>query len=168
MSSAGGGDVPPLEEQIRVAMRRAMKDMILSVAQKEEGVTEDEADWLGSLLTELVRRLNALVPRRTDLHRELAAACDVQLLRQMLLHRAIDSSDGLALVAAVCTRLRLLCAPVQDLEVAALERRVGETANVAEGLAELLDGADAIVTEIERLDSEIRQRLVPEETHESS
>lgn len=149
-----------LEAQIHTTMRAAMKKMISEVAAKED-MTDEDADWLAGLVQELVDRMNSLTPSRRDLHEQLATSCDVGLTRQMLRYHAADAKDGAALVGAICGRLRLLCAPAQDEAVRALEARALEAPTLPLGLAELLHGADEVVTEIVRRNSAIWGSLTP-------
>ena len=150
-----GGDraLAALAGQIESAMRRSMHDLIASTVA-QESLTEDDADWLASLLEELRDRINGLTPNRHDFHEQLAGALDVSLARQMLLHGAADASDARALVDVVYGRLRMLCAPVQDVDVEMLRVESLSEPTPARTLATLLCRADAILSFTEALNQQ--------------
>lgn len=145
-------------DQVALAMRRAMHEQIAATAGKS-ALTEADADWLSKLLSELRDRINALTPHRADLHAELAASLDVDLARQMLLHGAAELSDVHGLVGTVVGRLRQLCAPAQDAEVEEMRTAALAEPNPACVLASLLMRADGILTAIEDLNVQVKERL---------
>ena len=76
------GQMKQVGDQIARAMRKAMHEQIAATAEKET-LTEADADWLASLLSELRDRMNNLTPSRADLHAELQSGLDVDLARQV-------------------------------------------------------------------------------------
>ena len=151
-------ELQQLQGQIDLAMRRAMYELISSTVSKEQ-LTEADADWLARLLKELVDRLNALTPHRSDFHEQLERAIDVQLARQMLLHGAADRSDVTGLIAVVHERLRLLVAPVQDADVEDMRSSSLSEEHPARMLAMLLCKADAILGYTEELNRQVASEV---------
>lgn len=98
-------------------MRKAFFELI------EKALSEQQPDpeWITRLYAEMRDKLCALTPRRTDMHKEIHEALDVDLFEQMVRHKAFDPTDLGKLVAFVFGRLQGLCSPWRDGEV--LQRR---------------------------------------------
>ena len=94
-------------------MRKAFFDLI------EKALSEEQPDpeWITRLYAEMRDKLCALTPRRTDMHKEIHYALDVDLFEQMVRHKAFDPADLAKLVAFVFGRLQGLCSPSRDAEV---------------------------------------------------
>jgi hypothetical protein len=94
-------------------MRKAFFDLI------EKALSEEQPDpeWITRLYAEMRDKLCALTPRRTDMHKEIHYALDVDLFEQMVRHKAFDPADLAKLVACVFGRLQGLCSPSRDAEV---------------------------------------------------
>ena len=147
-----------MNEQIEKAMRAAMRDMITEVASKSE-LTDDDAEWLSKLVGEVCERINALTPRRLDMHAELSTCIDVALIKQMLRHGAADSDDVRRLVDTVFDRLAMLCAPSQDETIRAARAECHAQPTLALALARLLDRCNTLLSEIEKLSLPIRTEM---------
>lgn len=147
-----------LQIQIDHALRRAMHERIVETVSKDP-MTASDADWVASLLRELVDRLNGLTPHRADFHEQLERSIDVDLARQMLLHGAADESDMEQLVDVVHARLRMLCAPVQDEDVEELRAAVMGEPTPAHALATLLCKAEGIISFTEALNRQAQEGL---------
>ena len=111
-----------IERAMYSAMEHAFKDVVDSMSSGT--MKESDIDWFVRLCAELRNRLNALTPRRKDLHDQLNNSVDVRLLEQMLKHEAFDHDDFMQLVENIFKRLELLCAPDQDIEIANLKLRI--------------------------------------------
>ena len=151
-----------MEEQIRSAFRRAMRDKIEQTVASP--ASAEDAAWVASLLREMCDRLKALTPRRVDLHTRLDSAIDVALIKQMLVHGAADTSDCTQLCEIVCEWLRMLCAPVQDSQVVELHESL-HAASGSKAVGILLCTADSILTEIEALTKAARDQMSKNYSH---
>ena len=152
------GQMQKVGVQVEAAMKKAMADLISATVSKGK-LTEADADWLAGLLAELRDRLNALTPNRDDMHQELAAALDIDLARQMLLHGAADLADVRGLIQIVHDRLRKLCAPAQDADVEGSRTAALAEPTPARAVATLLTRANDVLREIEELNIQVRQDL---------
>ena len=92
-----------MEDTLRATMHRAFCDALDKISAKPT-LTPADVGWLCTLIEEIVGRMKGLVPRRTDLHKQMDAA--------------IDAREYNAIVNATYDTLALLCAPSQDSEVA--------------------------------------------------
>lgn len=73
-----------------------------------------ETDQLHALLTELVEAIANLTPRRSDLHSELRAEIDVDLIVQMVRHQCLDGAEFYRTTGAVVRRVAGLIAPARS------------------------------------------------------
>ena len=114
-SGSFGGDVwvEGMKRKVELSMRKAFFDLI------EKALSEEQPDpeWITRLYAEMRDKLCALTPRRTDMHKEIHDALDVDLFEQMVRHKAFDPADLARLVAFVFGRLQGLCSPSRDAEV---------------------------------------------------
>jgi hypothetical protein len=138
----------PLQNQIREAMQLAMQTSLSHVASKES-LTSEDVDWIMRLCEELKLRLNNLIPKRKDLHAELNAALDSQLLKQMLEHSAFDNEDFQKMVHVIYSRLKMLCAPVQDRNVREQEEKILQQDSFGQAVSMLILESNKIIDEIE-------------------
>lgn len=139
-----------LEKQIKETMRRAMKDLLIETCSKPE-LEDKDVDWIKRLCAELRDRINALTPRRIDLHAELTAAIDVDLIGQMLKHGAVDTGDMHQLVHVVYGRLSRLCAASQDVTIRETQEALLREENIPLCIATLLFTANDFISDIEEL-----------------
>jgi len=112
-SFAGDEWVEGLKRQVELNMRKAFFDLI------EKALSEEQPDpeWITRLYAEMRDKLCALTPRRTDMHKEIHDALDVDLFEQMVRHKAFAPADLAKLVVFVFGRLQSLCSPSRDAEV---------------------------------------------------
>ena len=139
----------PLHNQIREAMNLAMERSLSHVASKERLNAED-VDWIMRLCEEIKVRLNNLTPRRKDLHADLNAAIDSQLLKQMLENSAFDNNDFANMVDVIFTRLKMLCAPVQDRYVREQQDVILQQDSFGKAVSKLILESNKIIDEIEQ------------------
>ena len=140
----------PLHDQVRQAMRLTMEISLSHVASKESLNSED-VDWILRLCEELKIRLNNLIPSRKDLHRDLNAALDSQLLKQMLEHAAFDKGDFQNMVNVIFSRLKMLCAPVQDRYVHEQHEKILQQDSFGQAVSILIMESNKVIDEIENL-----------------
>ena len=100
-------------EQIRKTYYKAYKDAL----NKE--LVQENFDWVCKLHKEIVVRLCALIPRRTDLHDTIAGSMDPVLFKQMLENKCYKPEDFVELIEYVYDWIGKLCAPARDEEVQA-------------------------------------------------
>ena len=139
-----------MKAQISKTMRDAMRNMLDEIGQKNV-LDEKDVDWMRRLCLELRDRINKLTPSRHDLHVSLNTGFDVDLLVQMMQHQAVDPSDMQNCMETIIRRLAMLCAPVQDEEIAELLVMV-QSGKCHVG--HLLVNANRIVDEIEDMQSQ--------------
>lgn len=136
-----------MEVQIRDQMQTAMRNL-MSTVFSNQNMSDADLDWLRRLCVELKERINALTPSRSDLHHALEASFDVDLIVQMVRHRAFDRAEFSKATGVILERLSMLCAPVQDQAVETLKLLVkSDECDVGRFLLE----SNAIIDEIESL-----------------
>lgn len=138
-----------LRRQIEETMRQAMNDRVSEVVCGR--ASREDAAWILSLVHELRDRVNALTPRRSDLHDELATHIDDTLLLQMLRNNALDATDLVPFRDVIFRRIETLCAPIQDRCVCEWKEQISNDENPAHSFAALLSGADRFLNEIDAL-----------------
>jgi len=152
-------DFHDLKSQIDSYMRKAMKDMIESTVT--ENMNEQQIDWTVQLLSELVNRINNLTPNRKDLQNALIRLIDIDLIKQMLEHDAIEKNDVIVLVTAVYDRLLMLCAPSQDEKIMTNRETCLEQPTTAKMVGYLLSTCDELINEIHSLLTNFKSSLTP-------
>jgi len=100
-----------MEEQIRTTYTKAFKDAL------EQDLNNEKFDWVCKLHREIVIRICSIIPRRTDLHDQIAENMDPILFRQMLDNKCFKGEDFVAMVDYVYGWLYRICAPVRDDEI---------------------------------------------------
>ena len=98
--------------QIKETYYKAYRDLL------ETNLNDKNYEWIIKLHREIVIRLCKLVPRRTDVHDEIAEHLDPVLFRQQLESYTYKGEDLYKLVTYVYSWLKRLCAPSRDREVA--------------------------------------------------
>ncbi len=98
--------------QIKETYYKAYRDLL------ETNLNDKNYEWIIKLHREIVIRLCKLVPRRTDVHDEIAEHLDPVLFRQQLESDTYKGEDLYKLVTYVYSWLKRLCAPSRDSEVA--------------------------------------------------
>ena len=138
-----------MEDTLRATMHRAFCDALDKISAKPT-LTPADVGWLCTLIEEIVGRMKGLVPRRTDLHKQMDAAIDVDLIRQMLLNDAFDAREYNAIVNATYDTLALLCAPSQDSEVARIRAQTLLTNESPQfHIGQFIAGTNRIIDDIE-------------------
>lgn len=99
------------KREIKETYYRAYKDLL------ETHLNEKKYDWIIKLHAEIVTRLCKLVPRRTDIHDEIAEHLDPVLFRQQLESNTYKGEDLYKLITYVYSWLQRLCAPSRDDEI---------------------------------------------------
>jgi len=146
-----------LEEQIKNTFYKAMEDSLENIINSTE-VTDEDIDWLVRLCTELKDRINALTPRRKDLHEQMNKALDVTLLHQMMRHAAFERGDLDGIVNVVFDRLLMLCAPSQTSDIERLKENImNETFGKA--VAIMILQCNKIIDDIEKLTNEFLKQF---------
>ena len=141
--------VTVMDVRIREKMTKAMQDL-LDETFSQQHMSAADVSWIERLCTELRDRINALTPRRKDLHESLTRSFDVELIVQMLQHDAMDATDVRQAIDVVWERLGMLCAPVHDDEISRLRQ---ETRSGRCSVAKMLCAANRIVDDVERMQS---------------
>jgi hypothetical protein len=100
-----------IEQQVKDTYYKAYKDAL------EKDLNEDKFDWVCKLHSEIVIRLCKIVPRRADIHDQIAENMDPVLFRQMLENKCYKPEDFVKLVNYVFDWIKKLCAPARDDEV---------------------------------------------------
>lgn len=100
-----------IEQQVKDTYYKAYKDAL------EKDLNEDKFDWVCKLHSEIVIRLCKIVPRRSDIHDQIAENMDPVLFRQMLENKCYKPDDFVKLVNYVFDWIKKLCAPARDEEV---------------------------------------------------
>ena len=139
-----------LATQIRDTMRVAMKDLLTDTFKKEKLETKDLA-WIKELCIEIIQRINQLTPNRTDLHQQLESSIDVELIIQMLNHSAIEISDFVQILNVTFDRLKLLCAPSQDIDIDNTKNNILQQPTLSESIVNYILESNRIIDEIEDL-----------------
>lgn len=144
-----------LENQIRQTFMKAMQDLLnKSMCDK---LSDRDIEWLVELCNELKYRINNLTPSRKDLHIQLNYSIDTELIKQMLSNNAFDDNDINHIVNCIFERLKMLCAPSQDNEVAALHIRISNIKNFGEKISCLIIECNKIIDSIELLKREFEK-----------
>ena len=100
-----------MEEQIHNTYIKAFKTAL------EEDLNDEKFDWVCKLHREIVIRICSIIPRRNDLHDQIAEKMDPIVFRQMLDNNCFKGEDFVAMVDYVYGWLYRLCAPVRDDEI---------------------------------------------------
>jgi hypothetical protein len=100
-----------MQQQVKDTYYKAYKDAL------EKDLNEDKFDWVCKLHSEIVIRLCKIVPRRTDIHDQIAENMDPVLFRQMLENKCYKPEDFVKLVNYVFLWIKKLCSPARDEEV---------------------------------------------------
>lgn len=80
----------------------------------KEAVEKKESNYIISLLSELITRLNNLIPRRIDLHESLKSQIDLVLIKQMIDNNAFSSTDFYYIIDGFIERIEILQAPIDS------------------------------------------------------
>jgi hypothetical protein len=99
----------PTTETIDQVVRRAFWDDFARRLQA------NDTEQLRALLTELVDAIAKLTPNRADLHQELHAEVDADLIAQMVRHQCLDEAEFHSITAALVRRVAGLIAPVRSV-----------------------------------------------------
>jgi hypothetical protein len=102
-----------LKKQVELNMKRAFFDSI----EQALSTSPPDHEWITRLYAEMRDKLCALTPRRTDLHKRIHEALDVEHFEHMVRHQAFDPPDLCKLVSFVFGHVAALCAPFRDSEV---------------------------------------------------
>lgn len=100
-----------MEKQIKDTYTKAFTDAL------KEDLNHDNFDWVCKLHREIVIRICSIIPKRSDLHDEIAEKMDPILFRQMLDNKCYKGEDFCMMVDYVYSWLLRLCAPVRDEEI---------------------------------------------------
>ncbi len=100
-----------MQKQIKDTFYQSYKDAL------EQELNEDKFDWVCKLHSEIVIRLCKIVPRRTDIHDQIAENMDPVLFRQMLENKCYKSEDFVKLINYVFDWIKKICSPARDVEV---------------------------------------------------
>tara|TARA_B100000925_G_C21955157_1_gene450837 strand:+ start:424 stop:873 length:450 start_codon:yes stop_codon:yes gene_type:complete len=100
-----------MEKQIQDTYTKAFKNAL------KEDLNNENFDWVCKLHREIVIRLCSIIPKRSDLHDEIAEKMDPIVFRQMLDNKCYKGEDFCAMVDYVYSWLLRLCAPVRDEEI---------------------------------------------------
>ena len=115
-----------IEAQIRDQYYKAYKDVL------EEQLNNDRFHWVCNLHKEIVIRICQLIPKRKDLHDQIAENMDPVIFKQMLESKTYRPEDFVKLVQYVFGWIKKLCAPARDAEIdASLNRLFGMMQNRA-------------------------------------
>ncbi len=146
-----------LATQIRDTMRVAMKDLLTDTFKKENLETKD-LEWIKQLCVEIIQRINQLTPNRGDLHQQLESSIDVELIIQMLKHSAIEVSDFVQILNVTFGRLKLLCAPSQDIDIDNTKHKILQQPTIAISIANYIFESNRIIDEIEDLHRDFKTK----------
>lgn len=142
-------ELTDLKKQIDTCMRKAMDDLLVdTMSQKMDA---SQIDWIIRLLKETIDRLNNLTPSRKDLHSELKGNVDLDLIRQMMSHEAVEENDVTFLINTFYDRIQMLCAPSQDLSIAQEKKICLEKKTISEKICFLLSKTNKNIDDIKEL-----------------
>lgn len=138
-----------LKEQIDNCMRKAMDDLLIDAMSAK--MDESQIDWIIRLLRETIERLNQLTPRRKDLHSELNGKIDLDLIRQMMSHEAVEENDVCFLIDTIFERLQMLCSPSQDKQIASEKEECKSMDTISKKMCFLLSKTNKNIDDIQNL-----------------
>lgn len=138
-----------LKEQIDNCMRKAMDDLLNDTMSSK--MDESQINWIISLLKETIERLNQLTPSRKDLHSELKGKIDLDLIRQMMLHEAVEENDVCFLIDTIFDRLQMLCSPSQDRQIALEKEECKSKDTISKKMCFLLSRTNKNIDDIQNL-----------------
>ena len=107
-----------LQKQIRTNYLKAFDAIV------QQSLLDNEFDYIVRLYDELRQRIACQIPRRTDLHQEIAEHMDVVIFRQLLEHDHFKGDDLHRLISYVFGWFEKLQAPARDATTAAAKARV--------------------------------------------
>lgn len=131
-------------------MKSAFSNILHTTCSKPN-LDAHDVEWILSLCNELVSRINNLTPHRYDLHKELQASFDTELIRQMLQHSAFDENDLNSLIQVLETRILMICAPSQDETLRNIFRNVNDSENIADCVCHLVLYLNQVIDDIYEL-----------------
>lgn len=99
-----------IKEQVETTFKKAYWDKL------KEDMNNKNYDSLLLTLEEIRARIALLTPNRIDIHQSIAEYIDVELIKQMLEHDAMDNKFVTGLVNYIITTLKNLEAPVQNVK----------------------------------------------------
>ena len=102
-----------MEKQIRDTYYKAYKNAL------EEQLVQKNYDWVCKLHREIVIRICSFIPKRSDLHDEIAENMDPVLFKQQLENDCYKGEDFHKMVHYVYDWIKKLCSPARDTEVQA-------------------------------------------------
>lgn len=102
-----------MEKQIRDTYYKAYKNAL------EEQLVQNNYDWVCKLHREIVIRICSLIPKRSDLHDQIAENMDPILFKQQLENNCYKGEDFHKMVHYVYGWIKKLCSPARDTEVQA-------------------------------------------------
>ena len=97
-----------IKEQVEATYKKAYWDKL------KEDMNSKNYDSLLLALEEIRARIALLTPNRIDIHQTIAEFIDIELIKQMLEHDAMDNKFIYGLVNYIITTLKNLEAPVQN------------------------------------------------------
>ena len=99
-----------IKEQVESTYKKAYWDKL------KEDMNNKNNDSLLLILEEIRARIALLTPNRIDIHQTLAEYIDIDLIKQMLDHDAMDNKFIYGLVSYIIETLKQLEAPVQNVK----------------------------------------------------
>ena len=97
-----------LQEQVETTYKKAYWDRL------KEDINNKNYDSLLLILEEIRARIALMTPKRIDVHQRIAEFIDIELIKQMLEHDAMDNKFIVGLVNYIIITLKELEAPVQN------------------------------------------------------
>lgn len=115
-------------------------------------IENGESKYLSEVLSEIIERLNSLIPNRKDLHQQLKQNVDVELIEQMIDNRAFDSKVLSDIIGSLLTRITLLSAPADKPKIERVRKDMEEisTESWAEAVAPFFLKINQLIDVIER------------------
>jgi hypothetical protein len=137
-----------MQQQITESFHRAFIERI------KEAINNREYYYIVNLLEEILQRLCSLIPRRIDIHQNLAREIDLVLIRQMLENNAFGNQEFEQIMNTFFRTISWLQAPIDRAE---LEEVKGEF-NSLDGTISWAESVAPFFLKINKLIDRIEQR----------
>jgi hypothetical protein len=95
-------------EQIEKTMKKAYWDRL------KEDIENGDFSMVTSLLTDVRDMIFQLIPNRQDIREEFNGKCDLELVEQMITHKAMDVKTVYSIALMFIEYLKMLQAPIDD------------------------------------------------------
>lgn len=140
-----------IKEQVETTYKKAYWDKL------KEDMNNKNYDSLLLTLEEIRARIALLTPNRIDIHQSIAEYIDVELIKQMLEHDAMDNKFVTGLVNYIITTLKNLEAPIQNIKTETWREETLKLLEDTKDIPDLLTGFfQKVFDKIEVIENEVK------------